>query len=88
MDTQPKTKEKPQPQPQPQPRNPIFNIDGVEYTADSLSDNAKNLIRTLRGADREIAQLEGQLTLIRIARQTVAQSLKVELEKVKAVEKK
>jgi hypothetical protein len=67
---------------------PIFKIDGVEYSADSLSDNAKSLVKTLRVADRELAQMEAQITLFRIARQTVAASLKKELDKGKAAEKK
>jgi len=67
---------------------PVLKIDGVEYTADSLSKNAKSLIRTLRVADRELAHLEAQLTLFRIARQTIANNLKAELAAEKAAEQK
>lgn len=63
-----------------QPSTPTLTIDGVEYAVDSLSNNAKQLIGTLRVADREIGHLEAQMTLMRIARQTVANSLKSALE--------
>jgi hypothetical protein len=69
-----------------QPRAPAapaapakIRIDGVDYTADQLSDNAKKLIATLRMADREVRRMEAQLTLYRISRQTIANSLKAEL---------
>ncbi len=63
-----------------QPNTPTLTIDDVQYTVDSLSDNAKQLIGTLRIADREIGHLDAQMTLMRIARQTVANSLKNALE--------
>jgi hypothetical protein len=56
-------------------------IDNVEYDTSSLSDQAKGLINTLRAADREIRTLETRLMLNRIARQTIAASLKNELDK-------
>ncbi len=58
---------------------PKVTIDGVEYELDSLSNNAKSLINMIRMADREIKQLELQLTLSRIAQQTLANSLKADL---------
>jgi hypothetical protein len=60
-----------------------IRIDGVEYTADQLSENAKKLIGTLRMADQEMRRMEAQLTLYRISRQTIANSLKAELPKTK-----
>ena len=59
--------------------SPKITIDGVEYLVDSLSDRAKQLIGTLRMADRELAQVDGRLSLLRIARQALAQNLQVEL---------
>lgn len=56
-------------------------IDDVEYATGSLTDQAKGLINTLRAADREIRVLETRLMLNRIARQTIALSLKNELDK-------
>ena len=66
-------------QPIPPAAAPKITIDGVDYSADSLSQNAKQHIATIRMADREIRQLETQLMLARIARQTLANSLKNEM---------
>jgi hypothetical protein len=70
------------------PASPVFKINGVEYAADSLSDKAKSLIRTLRIADRELALIEARLTLVRIARQTIAGNLQAELDAEKAAAQK
>lgn len=56
-----------------------IRIDGVEYDFGSLSDKTKSMIRTLRAADRELAQLEARVALVRIARQTIAANLQAEL---------
>ena len=67
---------------QDQQQAPKIVIDGVEYDVDSLSTEVKNLINTLRMADGELRRTEVQLTLARIARQAIANSLKAELEKM------
>lgn len=56
-----------------------INIDGVEYKADNLSDNAKAQINNLRLADAEIQRLQVQLGLAQTAKAAYAQTLKAEL---------
>lgn len=60
---------------------PKITVDGVDYAAATLSNQSKALIGTIRAADREIRRLELQLTLARVARQTLGNSLKAELAK-------
>ncbi len=61
-----------------------LNIDGVAYSVDSLSRNAKVLINNIRVADRELRRLETQVMLARIARQALAANLSTELGVKKA----
>ena len=62
------------------------NIDGVEYKADQLSDNAKAQINNLRLAEAEIQRLQVQLGLAQTAKLAYSQTLKAELEKADSAE--
>ncbi len=61
--------------------SPKITIDGVDYEIAALSEQSRRLISTIRSADREMRRLEFQLSLARIARQTIAANLKNELGK-------
>ncbi|MEN9395761.1 MAG: hypothetical protein RLZ81_291 [Pseudomonadota bacterium] len=60
-----------------------LTVDGVEYPVASLSNNAKAMVNTIRMADREMRRLEASLSLARIARQALGNSLKAELASIK-----
>lgn len=62
-------------------KNATITIDGKEYAADDLSDNARTQIANLRVTDQEIARLQAQLAIAQTARMTYAGALKAELEK-------
>lgn len=55
-------------------------VDGKEYDATSLSDNAKNIIANVQFADQEMARLRMQSNAIQTARQAYVTALKKELE--------
>lgn len=57
----------------------IITIDGVEYNAADLSDNAKNQIMNLRVTDQEIASLQQKLAIAQTARVAYANALSAEL---------
>lgn len=57
-------------------------IDGVEYSADHLSEKARQQVGNLRATDQEIVHLEQQLAIYRTARAAYAQALKAELKDV------
>ena len=60
-----------------------LKIDGVEYSADQLSEGARTQVVNLRATDQEILRLEQQLAIYRTARSAYAQALKSQLEEVK-----
>ena len=55
-------------------------VDGKEYDAASLSDNAKNIIANVQFADQELARLRMQNAALQTARQAYVTALKKELE--------
>ena len=61
-----------------------ITIDGVEYSADQLSETARQQVGNLRATDQEIQRLEQQLAICRTARAAYAQALKAQLEQVPA----
>lgn len=63
------------------------NIDGVEYKAADLSDNAKAQINNLRLADAEIQRLQVQLGLAQTAKLAYTQALKAELPQAEQQER-
>lgn len=62
-----------------------ITIDGVDYTADQLSEKALQQLANVRATDQEITRLEQQLAIHRTARATYAQALNAELKKAPEV---
>ncbi|CCK79582.1 DUF6447 family protein [Desulfobacula toluolica] len=60
-----------------------LTIDGVDYNAADLSENAKNQIMNLRVTDQEIASLQQKLAIAQTARVAYANALKAELPAAK-----
>ena len=58
-----------------------ITIDGVEYNAADLSDNAKQQVANLQVTDAEIAKLKQQLAIYQTARTAYARALAAELPK-------
>jgi len=57
-----------------------LTVDGKNYDPETISDNAKNLIRNVQFADQELNRLRMQVAAIQTARQAYVTSLKTELE--------
>tara|TARA_R100001039_G_scaffold15949_1_gene9110 strand:- start:2056 stop:2265 length:210 start_codon:yes stop_codon:yes gene_type:complete len=62
-------------------QQPTITIDGTEYNANDLSDNAKAQVTNLRVTDAEIAKLKQQLAIYQTARTAYAKALSAELPK-------
>ena len=58
-----------------------ITIDGTEYNAADLSENARNQIASLRVTDAEIERLNQQLAIHQTARTAYARALSEELPK-------
>lgn len=56
-----------------------ITVDGVEYDADKLTDNAKKLINNIQYTDQELARLRLQNAAMQTARQSYIVTLKNEL---------
>lgn len=61
--------------------NQTITIDGTEYNAADLSDNAKAQVTNLRVTDAEIEKLKQQLAIYQTARTAYARALSEELPK-------
>ena len=59
---------------------PTVTVDGKEYDAESLSDNAKNIIANVQFADQELNRVRMQSNALQTARQAYVTALKKELE--------
>ena len=53
-----------------------ITIDNIEYSLDSLSNDAKAQLMSMQFCDSEIARLQAQLAVIQTARVSYARSLK------------
>jgi len=51
------------------------NIDGKAYDFDSLSDEAKKLLASIRFADAKLTQLQQEAAMVQTARRTYANAL-------------
>ncbi len=58
-----------------------ISIDGRDYELESLSENAKAQIVSLRVVDAEITKIDQQLKIYKTARAAYARALKGELDK-------
>lgn len=56
-----------------------ITLDGVEYDADSLTENAKKLIANIQYADQELNRLRMLNAAMQTARQSYIMTLKSEL---------
>lgn len=57
-----------------------LTVDGKEYDADALSDQAKNMVRSIQFTDQEIARQQMAINALQTARQAYVTVLKKELE--------
>jgi len=57
-----------------------LTVDGKDYDPETISDNAKNLIRNIQFVDQELNRLRMQVAAIQTARQAYVNSLKTELD--------
>lgn len=55
-------------------------IDGKEYDAEKLSDNAKAQLVSLQAVDRRIESLQEELAILQTARIAYGNALKTELD--------
>jgi Family of unknown function (DUF6447) len=58
---------------------PPLNIDGHEYSFDSLSDEAKAQLVSLQFVDQELIRLQGQVAALQTARNAYLAALKAHL---------
>lgn len=58
-----------------------LNFDGKTYEIDSLSEEAKQLVGSLRVAEAKLNQLQQETALIQTARSTYIQALAAQLPK-------
>ncbi|MFG6562223.1 hypothetical protein [Sulfitobacter sp. 1A15299] len=59
-----------------------ISIDGKDYVADALSDEAKAQLGNLRVVDMELQRLEQRKAIAQTARNAYARALQAELAKV------
>lgn len=62
-------------------QNQTLTIDGTEYNAADLSENARAQVVNLRVTDQEIERLQRQLAIHQTARTAYARALSEELPK-------
>ena len=60
----------------------VLTIDGDKYSLDDLSDNAKNVLNSLRYADRKLSDIRAEGALVATARTGYISILKKELKKI------
>ena len=59
----------------------VINVDGKEYSVDSLDNEAKNQLMNVRVADQKIAALQQDLAMLQTARNAYAKALTEALPK-------
>lgn len=57
----------------------IITIDGIEYDADMLSENAKSQLISMQITDQKIANLQAELAILQTARSAYARELLAQL---------
>lgn len=65
-----------------------ITIDGKEYDLESLSDNARAQLGSMRVADQEVAQLQSKMALAQTARNAYARGLAASLPEKEAASNK
>ncbi len=59
---------------------PTLTVDGKDYDPETISDNAKTIIRNVQFCDQELQQIRMRTAAIQTARQAYVTALKRELE--------
>ncbi len=67
-------------------QNPILTFNGKKYDINSLPDKAKELLKAAQVADTQIKMQEDNLKLLTVARQTIANQLKNELDPLPSID--
>ena len=68
-------------------KNNVITIDGVEYEADKMSENARSQIINIQFVDEELQRLQNELAVSDTARMAYERAMKSEYkEKVNAKE--
>jgi hypothetical protein len=61
--------------------NSKFNIDGIEYTTEELTEEARNNLAAMQLVDKKIAENKMDLAILQTARNAYANALKELLPK-------
>ena len=67
-------------------KNPILTFNGKKYDINSLPDKAKALLTAAQVSDAQIKMQEDNLKLLTVAKQTIANQLKEELDPISSLE--
>ena len=67
-------------------QNPILTFNGKKYEINSLPDKAKELLKAAQVSDAQIKMKEDNLKLLTVAKQTIANQLKEELDSISSLE--
>ena len=67
-------------------KNPILTFNGKKYDINSLPDKAKELLKAAQVSDAQIKMQEDNLKLLTVAKQTIANQLKEELDPISPLE--
>lgn len=59
---------------------PTLTVDGKEYDPETISENAKTIIRNVQFCDQELSQMRMRTAAVQTARQAYVNALKRELE--------
>jgi Arc/MetJ family transcription regulator len=59
---------------------PTLSVDGKDYDPETLSDNARTIIRNIQFCDQEVQQMRMRSAALQTARQAYVNALKRELE--------
>ena len=65
------------------PEDGKISIDGIDYSFDNLSDEAKSQIRNIKFSDEQILQLKNELAISNTARTGYLRALNIELARDK-----
>jgi len=63
---------------------PMFNVDGIEYNTEDLSDNGKAQLASLQFLEFQMRKIKDEIAVYNMAKAIYIAGLKAELEKAKA----
>ncbi|HEV8034168.1 hypothetical protein [Yoonia sp.] len=64
---------------------PKFNVDGIEYNTEDLSDNGKAQLASLQFLEFQMRKIKDEIAVYNTAKASYIAGLKAELEKSEAV---